>query len=192
MTSKEPLVQNIQSHNKTKDKQKQKINHDWSWYLCKNLVIAQNRQLDLWEGFTYELGQIPPSIGSSDGGLCTAAKAKLSQLLEKKVMPSGQRTQGSTYIMYGIALLHILKQRPETLPGIEDLDITPQTSRQVWSSVSSGLCLWQIPEHFNQKHGKESAFCKWSLASQDFQTLSEMSKAMAEIPSKWLQQTWTH
>ena len=85
-------------------------------FYSRTLVIAQSRQLDLREVFTYELGNTPPSLASAEGGLCKNVKAHLGHQLEKKVenQPMLTHIPGSTFVIDGMSVLHTIKKVPAT------------------------------------------------------------------------------
>ena len=53
--------------------------------MARMLVVAQNRSMDLHHVLSYELGPVPCSIATVDGGLVKTTKSSLLSLLEKDV-----------------------------------------------------------------------------------------------------------
>ena len=102
---------------KRKQSSKQTMKTDLDFF-AKVLVIAQNRQMDLRDVFSFELGHLPLALASTNGGLCKTAKAKLAQLLERKAVTPEYRPMCSALIIDGMVLFHSIRKLPATF---EDL-----------------------------------------------------------------------
>lgn len=73
------------------------------------LVIAQQRKVNLREGLSHELRQVPPSISSPSGGFCKTTKSHLSETLEQAandVVAELFTARPSTLTIDGMELLH--------------------------------------------------------------------------------------
>jgi len=78
------------------------------------LIAAQKRSMDLREMFEYSLGPFPWSLASADGSLCKTDKSKLLESLTKEIEPVEDVSPTSAMIIDRMAVLHLLKQVPET------------------------------------------------------------------------------
>ena len=82
------------------------------------LVIGQNRQIDLRELLSFELGPVPWSLASCDGSLAKTTKSSLIELLEDDVEPLQQLPNASVFIIDAMALLQGLTSIPERFSAL--------------------------------------------------------------------------
>ena len=81
---------------------------------AKLLVVSQTRKLDLEQVLCYELGPVPRSIASVDGGFVKTTKSKLLSLIKKDVAPVEQIPNDAAWIFDAMALLQSIISAPAT------------------------------------------------------------------------------
>ena len=113
-------------------------------FFCKLVVIAQMRELDLFEVYSHELGPIPWAIATQDGTLHKATKSSLLEDLEKDVPSVGRPPPQSAMIIDAFTSIQVLKKPKQ--PGEEEEDDAnkrkwkPETFGDVAESILSMIC----------------------------------------------------
>lgn len=82
------------------------------------LVIAQTRDMDLWEVFKHSLGPLPWSLSSTEGTLGKTDKSKLLELLTNQVEPAEDVPSTAAWVVNGMAILHSLKEIASTFKDL--------------------------------------------------------------------------
>ena len=80
-------------------------------------VIAQSRSLNMQEVLQYTLGPVPWSLASLDGSLAKTAKSKLTDSLEKEMLPVDFE-ECPVWLFDGMALLQSVVVVPETFGSL--------------------------------------------------------------------------
>ena len=88
---------------------------------ARMVVIAQSKLLDMKESLNYELGPIPWSLATGDGGLVKTQKSKVLEILEKTIIDSLDLIPPCTATMIdAMALLQSITHAAPTFGGITE------------------------------------------------------------------------
>lgn len=99
-----------------------------SHLFARMLVVAQTREMELKEVLTYELGPMPWSLATVDGGLVKTAKAKLLALLEDGVAPAEQIPPNAAWMIDAMAVLQGISTAPPTFADLAKVVFDVTTS----------------------------------------------------------------
>ena len=105
------------------------VRADWNLF-ARLAMVAQTRNLNMRQVLSYELGPLPLSIASPDGGLAKTAKSKLLPLLEGSIPAVEDIPSTATLLVDGMATLQTTIVRGGTFADM---------ARQVFTQITSGL-----------------------------------------------------
>ena len=103
-------------------------------------VVAQSRSLDMRSVLHCELGPVPWSLATPDGGLVKTDKSCLLHLLKSGTQPVEDVPPMSALILDGMAVLQTTRPTGDTFSHLADQVFRYATQADEWILLLTGIC----------------------------------------------------